>query len=67
MNSAFSSYKDTGKNSWEELAEKGIWCIKNLFKNNIIVQKAGKGNTDAILNRKDYVCKMKNIVNKNFI
>ena len=29
----------------------------------IIIQKADKGNTVVILNRKDYVCKMKNILN----
>ena len=27
------------------------------------MQKADKGNTVVILNRKDYVCKMKNILN----
>ena len=38
--------------------------MKILLKNkDIIVQKADKGNTVVILNRKDYVCKMKNILN----
>ena len=38
--------------------------LKILLKNkNIIVQKADKGNTVVILNRKYYVCKMKNILN----
>ena len=38
--------------------------LKILLKNkDIIVQKADKGNTVVILNRKDYVCKMKNILN----
>ena len=46
--------------------------IKLLIKNplkiplknkDIIVQKANKDNTVVILNRKDYVCKMKNILN----
>ena len=39
-------------------------ALKILLKNkDIIVQKADKGNAVAILNRKDYVCKMKNILN----
>ena len=39
-------------------------ALKNLLKNkDIIVQKADKGNTVVILNRKYYVCKMKNILN----
>ena len=38
--------------------------MKILLKNkDIIVQKEDKGNTVVILNRKDYVCKMKNILN----
>ena len=38
--------------------------LKILFKNkDIIIQKADKGNTVAILSRKDYVCKIKNILN----
>ena len=43
-------------------------ALKIFLKNNdIIAQKARKGNTVAILNRKDYVCKMKNILKKSFI
>ena len=39
-------------------------ALKILLKNkDIIIQKADKGNTVVILNRKDYVCKMKNILN----
>ena len=38
--------------------------LKTLLKNkDIIVQKADKGKTVVILNRKDCVCKMKNILN----
>ena len=40
------------------------YFYKILLKNkDIIIQKADKGNTVVILNRKDYVCKMKNILN----
>ena len=38
--------------------------LKTLLKNkDIIVKKAKKGNTVVILNRKEYVCKIKNILN----
>ena len=38
--------------------------VTDVLKNkDLIIQKADKGNTVVILNRKDYVCKMKNILN----
>ena len=62
--SAFSSYKDTGKTLEKNLPKEEFDALKILLKNkDIIVQKADKGNTVVILNRKDYVCKMKNILN----
>ena len=62
--SAFSLYKDTGKTFEKNLPEAEFDALRILLKNkDIIVQKADKGNTVAILNRKDYVCKMKNILN----
>ena len=62
--SAFSSYKDTGKTFEKNLPKVEFDALKILRKNkDIIVQKADKGNTGVILNRKDYVCKMKNILN----
>ena len=61
--SAFSSCKDTGK-TLENLPKEEFDALKILLKNkDIIVQKADKGNTVVILNRKYYVCKMKNILN----
>ena len=63
--SAFSSYKDTGKTPEKNLPKEEFDALKILLKNkDIIVQKADKGNTVVILNRKDYVCKMKNINDK---
>ena len=63
--SAFSSYKDTSttfEKNWPKAEFDAL--IKILLKNkDIIIQKADKGNTVVILNRKDYVCKMKNILN----
>ena len=62
--SAFSSYKDTGKTLENNLPKEEFDALKILLKNkDIIVQKADKGNTIVILNRKDYVYKMKNILN----
>ena len=62
--SAFSSYKDTGKTFEKNLPKAEFDALKILLKNkDIIVQKADKGNTVVILNRKDYVCKMKSILN----
>ena len=60
--SAFSWYKDTGR-TFENLPKAGFDALKILLKNkDIIVQKVDKGNTVIILNKKDYVCKMKNIL-----
>ena len=62
--SAFSSYKDTGKTFEKNLPKADFDALKILLKNkHIIVQKSDKGNTVVILNRKDHVCKMKNILN----
>ena len=62
--SAFSSYKDTGKTFEKNLPKAEFDALKILLKNkDLIVQKADKGNAVVILNRKDYVCKMKNILN----
>ena len=50
--------------SYPNLPKEEFDALKILLKNkDIIVQKADKGNTTVILNRKDYVCKMKNILN----
>ena len=62
--SAFSSYNDTGKTFEKNLPKAEFDALKILLKNkDIVVQKADKGNTLVILNRKDYVWKMKNILN----
>ena len=62
--SVFSSYKDTGKTFDKILPKAEFDALRILLKNkDIIVQKEDKGNTAVILNRKDYVCKRKNILN----
>ena len=62
--SAFSSYKDTSKTFEKNLPKAEFDALKILLKSkDIIIEKADKGNTVVILNRKDYVCKMKNILN----
>ena len=49
--SAFSSYKDTSK-TFENLPKTEFDALKILLKNKDIIQKADKGNTVVILNRK---------------
>ena len=62
--SAFPSYKGTGKTFEKNLPKAEFDALKILLKNkDNMVQKADKGNTVVILNRKGYVCKMKNILN----
>ena len=52
--SAFSSYKDTSKTFGKNLPKAEFDALKILLKNkDIIIQKADKGNTVVILNRKD--------------
>ena len=61
---AFSSYKDIGKSFEKNLHNVEFDALKTLLKNkDIKVQIEDKGNAVVILNRKDYVCKMKNILN----
>ena len=55
---------DTGKTFEKKLPKSEYDALKILLKiKDIIVQKADKCNTVAILNRKDHVFKMKNILN----
>ena len=62
--SSFPSYKDTSKTFEKNLPKAEFDALKILHKSkDILIQKADKGNTVVILNRKDYVCKMKNILN----
>ena len=62
--SAFSSYEDTGKTLEKNFFIEEFDALKILLRSkDIIVQKADKGNTIVILNRKDYVYKTKNILN----
>ena len=61
--SAFPSYKDTSKTFERNLPKAELDTLKILLKNkDIIIQKADKGNTVVLLNRKDDVCKMKDIL-----
>ena len=50
--SAFSSYKDTSKTFEKNLPKVEFDALKILVKNKDIIQKADKGNTVVILNRK---------------
>ena len=54
IDSAFSSYKDTGRTFENNLPKEEFDALKILLKNkDIIVQKTDKGNTVVILNRED--------------
>ena len=62
--SDFSSCKDASKTFEKNLPKAEFDALKILLKNkDIIIQKADKGTTVVILNKKDYVCKMKSILN----
>ena len=58
--SAFSSYKEASKTHEKNLPKQKFDALKILHKNkDIVVQKRDKGNTGAILSKKDYICKKK--------
>ena len=62
--SAFLLSKNTGKTLEKNLPKEEFDALKILLKKkDIIVQRADKCNTVVMLNRKDYVCKMRNILN----
>ena len=61
--SAFSSYKETSKFMKKNLPKAEFDALKSLIRNKeLIIQKADKGNTVVLLNRKDYISKMKLIL-----
>ena len=61
--SAFLSYKETGKFMENNLPKDELDAIKSLIRNKeLIIQRAHKGNTAVLLNRKDYISKMKLIL-----
>ena len=64
IDSVFSSYKDTLKSLKKNVTKMEFDALVTLRKNkNIIAQKVDKGTAVNILSRKDYVCKIKNILN----
>ena len=61
--SAFLSYKETSKFMENNLSKAGFDALKSLIRNKeLIIQKADKDNTVVLLNRKDYISKMKLIL-----
>ena len=61
--STFSSYKETSKFMEKNLPKAEFDALKSLIRNKeLIIQKADKGNTVVLLNRKDYISKMKLIL-----
>ena len=48
---AFTSYRDVGKNTDKNLSKEEQFALITLIKNkDLVIQKAGKGNTVVILN-----------------
>ena len=60
-------HKVNWKNELEEnLSKKELESLKNLSKNpDIVIQKSDKGNSVVILDKKVYLEKMKEMLNKN--
>ena len=60
---AFTSHKDAGNNTDINLSKDEQFALSTLIKNkDVVIQKADKGNTVVILNKKDYNLKMKKIL-----
>ena len=63
---AFTSYRDVGKNTDKNLSKEEQFALSTLIKNkDLVIQKADKGNTVVILNKKDYNLKMKMVLSEN--
>ena len=59
-----TSFRDSSKINENNLSKKEHLALKNLIKNrDLIIQKAHKGNTVVILNKNDYISKIKVILN----
>ena len=60
---AIISFRDSGKINENNLSKKEYLALKDLIKNrDLIIQKADKGNTVVILNKNDYIFKIKVIL-----
>ena len=60
---AFTSYRDVGNNTDKNLSKDEQFALSTLIKSkDLVIQKADKGNTVVILNKKDYNLKMKKIL-----
>ena len=60
---AFTSFRDSGKIIEDKLSEEEHLTLNDLIKTrDFIIQKADKGNTVVILNKNDYISKMKEIL-----
>ena len=58
-----TSFRDSGKINENNLSKKGHLALKIFIKNrDLIIQKADKGNTVFILNKNDYISKIKVIL-----
>ena len=65
---AFTSYRDVGNNIDKNLSKEEQFALSTLIKNkDLVFQKADKGNTVVVLNKKDYTSKMKKILSDTSI
>ena len=61
---AFTYYRDSSKINKNNLSKEEHLALKDLIKNrDLVIQKADKGNIVVILNKNDYISRMKVILN----
>lgn len=62
------SFRDTKSFLKTNLSREGYIALKSLMKNKkLIIQKAAKGNTVALINRADYIFKIKSILKDTYL
>ena len=60
---AFTSFTDSSNINENNLSKEEHLALKDLIKNrDLVIQKADKGNTVVILNKNDYISKLKVIL-----
>ena len=60
---ALSSYRNYKNNVPKHLSKEELLALQNLCKNkNIVIQKSGKGNSDVIVHKADYLDKMEKVL-----
>ena len=61
-----SSYRSYNNNAHQSLSKEDFIALQNLSKNkDLIMQKSDKGNSTVIVQRQDYLMKMKIVIIRN--